>query len=82
MEATYIGFNMWVKAIKKAGTTDPAKVQDALIGISVPNLTGGYAATLRPITTCQTVLIGEIQDDGQFGVVSETPAGTVVGDSG
>ncbi|WP_270805441.1 urea ABC transporter substrate-binding protein [Aeromonas sp. QDB56] len=46
MEATYIGFNMWVKAVEKAGTTDPAKVQDALIGVSVPNLTGGYAAMM------------------------------------
>jgi urea transport system substrate-binding protein len=26
MEAHYIGFNMWVKAVEKAGTTDPDKV--------------------------------------------------------
>ena len=26
MEAHYIGFNMWVEAVKKAGTTDPDKV--------------------------------------------------------
>ena len=79
MEATYIGFNMWVKAIEKAGTTDPAKVQDALIGISVPNLTGGYAAMMPNHHITKPVLLGEIQDDGQFEVVSETP-GTVVGD--
>ena len=30
MEATYIGFNMWVKAVEKAGTTDPDAVQDVL----------------------------------------------------
>ena len=29
MEAHYIGFNMWVKAVEKAGTTDPDKVIDA-----------------------------------------------------
>ena len=28
MEAHYIGFNMWVKAVEKAGTTDPDKVID------------------------------------------------------
>jgi len=27
---------MWVEAVKKAGTTDPDKVIDALIGIKVP----------------------------------------------
>jgi urea transport system substrate-binding protein len=26
MEAHYIGFNMWVKAVEKAGTTDPDAV--------------------------------------------------------
>jgi urea transport system substrate-binding protein len=25
MEAHYIGFNMWVKAVEKAGTTDPTR---------------------------------------------------------
>src|SRR5579862_6039051 len=41
MEAHYIGFNMWVEAVKKAGTTDPNKVIDAIVGVKVPNLTGG-----------------------------------------
>ena len=68
-----------IDAIEKAGTTDPAKVQDALIGVSVPNLTGGYAAMMPNHHITKPVLIGEIQDDGQFEVVSETP-GTVVGD--
>ena len=43
MEATYIGFNMWLKAVEKAGTTDPEQVQEALVGVTVPNLAGGYA---------------------------------------
>ena len=47
MEAHYIGFNMWVKAVEKAGTTDPDKVIDAIVGVSVPNLTGGYS-TMMP----------------------------------
>ncbi|MGL4751661.1 MAG: urea ABC transporter substrate-binding protein [Aeromonadaceae bacterium] len=79
MEATYIGFNMWVKAVEKAGTTDPDAVQEALIGVSVPNLTGGTATMMPNHHITKPVLIGEIQDDGQFEVVSETK-GTVVGD--
>src|SRR5512140_2754993 len=47
MEAHVIGFNMWVQAVQKAGTTDPAKVIDAMVGISVPNLSGGYS-TMMP----------------------------------
>ena len=80
MEATYIGFNMWIKAIEKAGTTDPAKVQDALIGVSVPNLTGGYAAMMPNHHITKPVLVGEIQDDGQFDVVWKTD-GLVEGDA-
>jgi len=72
MEAHYIGFNMWVKAVEKAGTTDPATVQDALIGVSVPNLTGGESVMLPNHHITKPVLIGEIQDDGQFDVVWET----------
>ncbi|MBV8590218.1 MAG: urea ABC transporter substrate-binding protein, partial [Acetobacteraceae bacterium] len=43
MEAHYIGFNMWVKAVEKAQSFEPDKVIDALIGVSAPNLTGGYS---------------------------------------
>ncbi len=77
MEAHYIGFNMWVKAVEKAGTTDPSKVIDAMIGVTVPNLTGGYAAMMPNHHITKPVYIGEIQGDGQFNVVWNTP-GTVV----
>ncbi len=80
MEAHYIGFNMWVKAVEKAGTTDANAVQDAIIGVTVPNLTGGYAAMMPNHHITKPVLIGEIQEDGQFQVVWETP-GLVVGDA-
>src|SRR6188768_3759470 len=43
MEAHYIGFNLWVKAVEKAKTTDVNKVLDAMIGLETPNLTGGVA---------------------------------------
>jgi urea transport system substrate-binding protein len=80
MEAHYIGFNMWVEAVKKAGTTDSKAVQEAIIGVTVPNLTGGFAAMMPNHHITKPVLIGEIQDDGQFEVVWKT-SGLVVGDA-
>ena len=79
MEAHYIGFNMWVKAVESAGTTEPDKVIDAMIGVSVPNLTGGYSAMLPNHHITKPVLIGEVQENGQFDVVSKT-SGLVPGD--
>ncbi|WP_244635661.1 urea ABC transporter substrate-binding protein [Chthonobacter albigriseus] len=79
MEAHYIGFNMWVKAVEAAGTTDTDPVIDSLIGVSVPNLSGGYSAMMPNHHITKPVLIGEIQGDGQFEIVSQTP-GLVVGD--
>jgi urea transport system substrate-binding protein len=72
MEAHYIGFNLWVKAVEKAGSTDTDKVAKAMIGLSVPNLTGGTAKMLKNHHITKPVLIGEIQDDGQFSVVWKT----------
>lgn len=79
MEAHVIGFNMWVKAVEKAGTTDPEAVIDAIVGVSVPNLTGGYSTMMPNHHITKPVFIGEIQDDGQFDVVWQTE-GLVVGD--
>lgn len=72
MEAHYIGFNMWVKAVEKAKSTDTDKVVEAIVGVKVPNLTGGTAEMLPNHHITKPVLIGEIQDDGQFEVVWET----------
>lgn len=80
MEATFIGFNMWVKAVEKAGTTDVDAVEQAMIGIEVPNLTGGISRMQPNHHLTKPVLIGEIQDDGQFEVVWETE-GLVAGDA-
>ena len=55
-------------------------VQDAIIGVAVPNLSGGYSAMMPNHHITKPVLIGEIQDDGQFQIVSRTP-GLVVGDA-
>mgnify|MGYP000002832962 FL=1 len=80
MEATYIGFNMWVKAVEKAQSTDTDKVAEAMIGMETPNLTGGMAVMNENHHLSKPVLIGEIQDDGQFAVVWETD-GLVKGDA-
>jgi urea transport system substrate-binding protein len=80
MEAHYIGFKMWVEAVKKAGTTDPEAVQEAIIGVAVPNLSGGFSAMMPNHHITKPVLIGEIQDDGQFQIVWAT-SGLVVGDA-
>src|SRR3954464_14329305 len=80
MEAHVIGFAMWVEAVKKAGTTDPDKVIDALPGIKVANLTGGTAEMLPNHHITKPVFIGEIKGNGQFDVVWKTP-GLVAGDA-
>jgi urea transport system substrate-binding protein len=80
MEATYIGFNLWAQAVEKAGTTDVDTVEQTLIGLSTPNLTGGTATMGANHHLTKPVLIGEIQDDGQFEVVWETE-GEVAGDA-
>jgi len=80
MEAHYIGFNMWVKAVEKSGTTDVDTVRSAMYGITYPNLTGGVAVMNTNHHLTKPVLIGEIQSDGQFETVWQTPGG-VIGDA-
>lgn len=72
MEAHVIGFNMWVQAVEKAGTTDVDAVRTAMYGLEVPNLTGGVAKMLPNHHLTKPVLIGEIQADGQFDIISQT----------
>ncbi|MBL3594310.1 urea ABC transporter substrate-binding protein [Rhodovulum sulfidophilum] len=72
MEATYIGFNMWVDAVEAAGTTDVDAVSAAMIGQTFPNLTGSTAEMLPNHHLTKPVLIGEIRADGQFDIISET----------
>ena len=80
MEATYIGFKMWAEAVTKAGTTEVDKVRPAMYGLEVANLTGGTAVMNTNHHLSKPVLIGEIQDDGQFEIVWSTD-GEVKGDA-
>ena len=80
MEAHVIGFNLWVKAVEKAGTVSTDKVIAALPGLETANLTGGGAKVLPNHHITKPVYIGEIRSDGQFDVVWQTK-GLVPGDA-
>ena len=73
MEATYIGFNMWAQAVKKAGSTDTDKVIAAMAGqtFTAPS---GITSTMdaKNHHLHKSVFIGEIKGDGQFNVVWKT----------
>lgn len=72
MEAHYIGFNMWVAAVEAAGSAEVDAVRSAMYGLEFPNLTGGMAKMLPNHHLAKPVLIGEIQEDGQFDIISQT----------
>ncbi len=80
MEAHFIGFNMWVRAVEKARSVAPDAVIEALPGTEAPNLTGGVSRMLPNHHITKPVMIGEIRADGQFDVVWQT-AGLVPGDA-
>jgi urea transport system substrate-binding protein len=73
MEATYVGINMWAQAVSKAGSTDVDKVREAMAGqtFAAPS---GYTLTMDNSNhhLHKPVMIGEVQDDGQFNVVWQT----------
>ena len=72
MEAHFIGFNMWVKAVEKVQSFDADKIIDALPGIEAPNLTGGMSRMLPNHHITKPVFIGEVRKDGQFDIVWQT----------
>jgi urea transport system substrate-binding protein len=72
MEATYTGFNMWAQGVAKAGTTAVDAVRPAVIGqtFAAP---AGYTETMLPNHhLSKPVMIGEVQEDGQFNIVWKT----------
>lgn len=73
MEATYIGIHMWRQAVEQAGTVDPDAVRQALGGqtFAAPS---GFEVTMdgKNHHLHKPVVIGEIQEDGQFQVVWKT----------
>jgi urea transport system substrate-binding protein len=73
MEATYVGIHMWAQAVEQAKSTDVDKVREAMAGqtFAAPS---GFTLTMDATNhhLHKPVMIGEIQDDGQFSVVWET----------
>ena len=80
MEAHYIGFQMWVQAVRQAGTTDVDAVRQAMYGQQVRSLSGYDVVMNTNHHLSKPVMIGEIQDDGQFDIVWQTDE-VVIGDA-
>ena len=72
MEAHYIGFKMWVQAVRQAGTTDVDAVRQAMYGQKVKAPSGFVAVMNTNHHLAKPVMIGEIQANGQFDVVWQT----------
>ena len=73
MEATWVGLQLWKQAVEKAGTTDVDAVRTAIVGQSVDAPSGFKLSMDGNHHLHKPVMIGEIQDDGQFEVVWSTP---------
>jgi urea transport system substrate-binding protein len=80
MEAHYIGFKMWVQAVRQAGTTNVDAVRQAMYGQQVKSLSGYDVVMNTNHHLSKPVMIGEIQDDAQFEIVWETE-GVIKGDA-
>jgi urea transport system substrate-binding protein len=70
MEAHVMGFQLWVKGVEKAGTTDVTKVREAMEGLTVRSLSG-YDVVYDGETQHlhKPVVIGEILPSGQMQTV-------------
>ena len=72
MEATYIGFKMWVQAVQQAGTADVDAVRQAMYGQKV-KAPGGFESVMNTNHhLSKPVYIGEVKADGQFDIVWKT----------
>jgi urea transport system substrate-binding protein len=73
MEATWIGFHLWTEAVEAAGTTETAKVRDALGGrmIAAPS---GFTVKMDARThhLYKPVMIGRITQNGAIIPISVT----------
>lgn len=73
MEAHFLGFSIWVKAVEAADTTQTDAVLDKVIGLSADNLSGREVTVLPNHHLAKPTFIGEIEKDGQFEVVWQSP---------
>lgn len=72
IEAGYFGVYLWAAAVKKANSTDVAKVRDAVKGVSFKAPEG--MVSINPVNnhTSKIVQIGKVKKDGQFEILWST----------
>ncbi len=73
MEATFTGFKMWAQAVAQAGTTTVDAVRTAIIGQKVDAPCGYTEEMHANHHLSKPVMIGEVQENGQFNIVWKTP---------
>ena len=69
MEATLIGFRMWVQAVSQAGTTDVNAVRQAMYGQRVKAPSGFEVVMNTNHHLSKPAMIGKLNPDGTFEVV-------------
>ena len=74
MESAYILFHMWTQAVQQAGSTDVAAVRQAMIGQKFKSPSGVEVTMLPNHHMAKPVMIGEVQENGQFSIVYQSPA--------
>ena len=72
MESAYDLFQLWAQAVTKAGSTDVAKVSEAIIGLKVRSPTGYDVVMNANHHLTKPVMIGEIKSNGQFDIVYQS----------
>jgi urea transport system substrate-binding protein len=73
MEAHLLGFRLWVRAVEKAGTAEPAAVRAVLTGLQEKNLNGEVVQIRENNHVDKQALIARITRGGELAIVSKTP---------
>jgi ABC-type branched-subunit amino acid transport system substrate-binding protein len=73
--AWYRGLYLWKAAVEKAGSTDLAKVNDAMDSVSYDKLIGGPAKMVPGTRHCELrMYLGEMRADGNAKVLKDLGA--------
>ncbi len=72
MESAYIGVNLWVNAIRQAGTLDMPSIKSALLQQTLAAPEGIVAVDAKNRHLWKNVRIGRVRGNGQFDIVWES----------
>ena len=72
MESAYDLFQLWSQAVAKSGSTNVAKVSEAIIGLKVRSPIGFDVEMNANHHLTKPVMIGEVKADGQFDIVFQS----------